>query len=435
MQSARLLPLLTALALPAFAAAAAPAKPNLIFILADDYGIGEVGCYGADHYRTPHLDQLAREGTRFTHAYTVPLCGPSRALILTGRYGFRTGATNQDATGEFKPSAETMMPKVLKPAGYVSSMVGKWGQLPLGPAEFGFDDHLRFQGSGAYWNTQEKARNYVVNGERRPLRDREYLPDVMHRHVVDFITRHRDRPFYLYYSLSHVHGEILPTPDSAPDTKDPYPDNVAYMDKLVGRLMAELDRLRLRERTVVVFFGDNGTANGKASRATIGGRPLSGAKGSMLEGGALVPLIVRWPGVTPAGRVCADLTDASDFLPTFAELAGAPLPAKVVLDGRSLAPQFRGEAGQPRPWVFNQLAKQWWVRNAGWKLNQAGELFDMSEAPFAEKLVPADTVNPAALAARRTLQAALDQLNPAGGIEDKGDPTGRHAKRAERKKN
>jgi arylsulfatase A len=424
---------LLGLAAAGFAASPAPQKPNLIFILADDYGTGEVGCYGADNYKTPHLDRLAASGQRYTHAYTVPLCGPSRALIMTGRYGFRTGATNQDATGEFTPQAETMMPQVLKPAGYVTSMVGKWGQLPLGPAEFGFDDYLKFQGSGAYWNTQDKAKTYTVNGEKRPLRDREYLPDLMHRHVVDFLTKHRDRPFYLYYSMSHVHGEILPTPDSAPDSKDHYTDNVVYMDKLVGKLLAELDRLKLREKTLVVFFGDNGTANGKADRATIGGRPLSGAKGSMLEGGGLVPMIVSWPGVTPAGKVVPDYVDASDFFPTFAELAGAKVPANKVLDGHSLAAQFRGEKGQPRPWVFNQLAKQWWVRSDGWKLNQAGELFDMSGAPFTETLVPADTTNPAALAARRTLQAALDQLNPAGGIEDKGDPSGRHAKNVEKK--
>lgn len=423
---------LLGLALPTLAATA-PQKPNLIFILADDYGIGEVGCYGADNYKTPNIDKLAREGTRYTHAYTVPLCGPSRALIMTGRYGFRTGATNQDATGEFKPSVETMIPKVLKPAGYITSMVGKWGQLPLGPAEFGFDDHLKFQGSGAYWNTQDKAKTYVVNGEKRPLRDREYLPDVMHQHVTDFITKHRDRPFYVYYSLSHVHGEILPTPDSAPDSKDHYTDNVVYMDKLVGQLMTELDRLKLREKTLVVFLGDNGSANGRADRATIGGRPLSGSKGSMLEGGGLVPMIVSWRGVTPAGRVCHDFTDASDFFPTFAELAGAKLPANTIIDGRSLAAQFRGERGQPREWVFNQLAKQWWVRSDGWKLNQSGELFDMSGAPFEEKLVPAETKSPAALAARQRLQAALDKLNPAGGIPDRGDPSGRHAKNVAKK--
>jgi arylsulfatase A len=423
--------------LPIPSAAAAPtaaAKPNLLFILADDYGIGEVGCYGADHYRTPNLDALARSGTRYTHAYTISLCGPSRAQILTGRYGFRTGGSNQDAVGEISPQRETLIPTVLKPAGYVSTMIGKWSQFSRQPSDFGFDEYLRYAGSGAYWNTQEKVRTYVVNGETRPLRDREYLPDLMHRHLVDFMTRHRDRPFYVHYSLSHVHGDILPTPDSAPDSQDHYADNVRYMDKLVGQLLAELDRLGLRERTLVVFCGDNGTGNGRAERATIGGRRLAGAKGSVLDGGGRVPLLVSWPGVVPAGRISADLVDSSDFLPTFAALAGAPLPANLVLDGRNQAAQFRGEAPGPRTWVFHQLARNWYVREAGWKLNQAGELFDMSDAPFVEQLVPAGSETPAALAARRRLAAALAELNPAGGIPDTGDESGRHAKNVEAKK-
>jgi arylsulfatase A len=205
------------------------------------------------------------------------------------------------------------------------------------------------------------------------------------------------------------------------------------MDKLVGKLMAELDRLKLREKTLVIFFGDNGTTGGRSDRATIGGRPLTGAKGSMLDGGGRVPMIVSWPGVTPAGKVSADLVDSSDFLPTFAALAGAKLPENTVIDGRSFAAQLRGEKGEPRPWVFHQLARNWYVREAGWKLNQAGELFDMSDAPFAEKLVAADTKDVAAVAARKRLHAALDQLNPAGGIPDTGDESGRHAKNVERK--
>jgi arylsulfatase A len=405
----------------------APAKPNIIFILADDYGIGEVGCYGADNYKTPNIDALARSGTRYTHGYTISLCGPSRAMILTGRYGFRTGGSNQDAVGQISPKKEKLIPSVLKPAGYVTTMIGKWSQFSQQPSDFGFDDYLRYAGSGAYWNTQEKVKTYVVNGETRPLRDKEYMPDLMHRHLIDFITKHRDRPFYAHYSLSHTHGDILPTPDSAPDSKDHYADNVVYMDKLVGKLMAELDRLKLRDKTLVIFFGDNGTANPRADRATIGGRPLAGAKGSMLDGGGRVPLIVSWPGVTPAGKVSADLVDSSDFLPTFAALAGAKLPANTVIDGRSFAAQVRGEKGEPRPWIFNQLARSWYVREADWKLNQAGELFDMSDAPFAEKLVAADTKNAAAVAARQRLQTALDQLNPAGGIPDTGDESGRHA--------
>ena len=195
-------------------------KPNIIFILADDLGIDGLGCYGADLFKTPNIDQLARSGTRFTNAYTAPLCGPSRSLILTGRYAFRTGATNQDATGEMSPAKETMMPKVLKPAGYVTASVGKWGQLPLGPTEFGFDENLTFKGSGSYWSSQPKAQQYMLNGKKKPLGEKEYLPDVMHNFIVDFMTRHRAQLFYLYYSMSHVHGEILPTPDSAPDSKD-----------------------------------------------------------------------------------------------------------------------------------------------------------------------------------------------------------------------
>jgi arylsulfatase A len=414
-------------------AALAADKPNIVFILADDLGIGNIGCYGAEQtVKTPNIDALARGGMRYTNAYTVPLCGPSRAAILSGRYAFRTGATNQDATGEMKPSVETFLPKILKPAGYATSMIGKWGQLPLGPAEFGFDEHLKFQGSGVYWNTQDKGKNYTVNGKSVPLRDKEYLPDVMHRHAVDFITRNRDKPFYLYYSMSHIHAEILPTPDSAPDSKDLYADNMAYMDKLVGQLVAELDRLKLREKTLIVFLGDNGTGGNFSDRATVNGRRLSGAKGDMLEGGALVPMIVNWPGKTPVAKICTDMVDSTDFFPTFAEFAGAKLPEKTIIDGRSMAAQFRGEKGQPRDWAFIQLARMWYVRSTGWKLNQAGELYDMSGAPWEEKLVPANSTNPAAVAARTRLAAALAQLNPAGGILDQGDGSGRHAKNAEK---
>ncbi len=410
-------------------------KPNILFILADDLGISGLSCYGSDKFQTPHLDRLAAGGTRYTNAYTAPLCGPSRALILTGRYAFRTGATNQDATGLMKATVETMTPKVLKQAGYTSTMIGKWGQLPLGPAEFGFDEHLRFAGSGAYWNTQDKAKSYTLNGQKTKLEDKEYLPDVMHGRLVDFLMRHRDKPFFAYYSMSHVHSEILPTPDSAPGVEDAYADNIRYMDKLVGKLVAELDRLKLRENTLIVFFGDNGTGNNYADVSTVRGKRLSGEKGSMLEGGANVPLIVNWPGHTPAGKVTAELVDSTDFHPTFAELAGAKLTSGTVIDGHSFVPQVHGKKGTPREWIFIQLARQWYVRDAKFKLNQAGELFDMSKAPFEEPVIPPGSRSAAAVAAQQRLQAALEGLNPAGGILDTGDGTGRHAGReANRKK-
>ncbi|MCX6327476.1 MAG: sulfatase-like hydrolase/transferase [Bacteroidia bacterium] len=408
-------------------------KPNIIFILADDLGIGDVGCYGADNYKTPNIDRLASQGIRFTNAYTAPLSGPSRATILTGRHLFRTGATNQDACGLLKPSVETMMPTYLKQAGYVTTAIGKWGQLSLEPSDWGFDDYLKFQGSGVYWNTQEKGKTYTVNGVMTELKDKEYLPDVMHKRLVEFMTQNKNKPFYAYYSLSHVHGEILPTPDSKADSKNLYNDNISYMDKLVGQLVSELERLKLSDNTILVFFGDNGTAAGKADAATIGGRRLIGQKGSMLEGGSLEPLIVYWPGVTPKGKVSNDLISATDFVPTFAEIAGAQLTKDKILDGQSFNAQLHDEKGNPRSSIFVQLANNWYVRSSEYKLNQSGELFDMSKAPFEEISVPAETKNPNAIAARKSLQTELDRLNPAGGFKDTGDGSGRHANKIKKK--
>ena len=408
-------------------------KPNIIFILADDLGYAEIGCYGSDKYKTPNIDKLASQGLRFTHGYSTPLCGPSRAALLTGRYAFRTGATNQDACSQVFTKAEKAIPYFLKPAGYVSTCIGKWGQLPDEPSDFSFDQYLRFFGSGVYWTEPGKKQNYQVDGTDLILKENEYMPDLMHKKMVEFLTKNKSNPFFAYYSLSHVHGEITRTPDSKPTTRDFYDDNIRYMDKLVGKLRTELDRLKLTDNTILIFFSDNGTAGGHADAATIGGRRLSGQKGSMLEGGSLEPLIVYWPGVTPKGKVCDDLISSTDFIPTFAEIAGTALPNDVILDGQSFNAQLHGEKGIPRTSLFVQLANNYWVRNSGWKLNQAGELFDMSKAPFEEIAVPADTKNTIALAARNSLQTELDRLNPAGGYIDKGDGTGRHANKGAKK--
>ncbi len=405
-------------------------KPNIILVLADDLGIGNLGCYGGP-FQTPHLDRLAQTGIRYTNAYTAPLCGPSRALIMTGRYAFRTGATNQDATGRMTPANETFLPAILKTAGYVSTSIGKWGQLPLGPADWGFDENLRFTGSGTYWNTQDKGKRYQVNGASKELLAKQYLPDVMHDSLMDFMTRHRSRPFFAYYSLSHIHGEILPTPDSKAGS-DHYTDNIAYMDKLMGKLTAGLDRLKLRDNTLVLFAGDNGTGGNYADRATVNGQKLSGEKGSMLEGGALVPMIANWPGTVPAGKVSQDLIDSTDFVPTFAELAGAKLPSGRVLDGQSFAQRLQAKSGPARDWIFIQLASKWYVRDAAFKLDQSGQLYDMGRAPFREPAVAPESAS--AKTSHQRLQAALTKLNPAGGIKDDGDGSGRHANRQSKQK-
>ena len=401
-------------------------KPNIIFILADDLGIGNVGCYGSDHYRTPNIDRLAAQGTRFTRSFTAALCGPSRAMILSGRYAFRNGSSNQDACRRM-PLEELQLGRVFKASGYATSAIGKWGQLPGEPDLVGFDDTLRFNGSGLYRNKKPgKTTVYRVNGEDRQLHDHEYMPDLMNDRALAFLRTNRSKPFFLYYSMVHVHADIQPTPDSLPDSKDLFGDNIRYMDKLVGKLVAELDALQLRDSTLIVFMGDNGTGKAQDARSTIGGRNLSGSKGSMLECGGLVPMIANWPGRVPAGKVSADLIDSTDLLPTFAELIGGKLPEKRILDGHSFARPLCGEPGPKRPWIYNQLASMWYVREAGWKLNEKGELFDMSGAPFIEKRVEASADSTASKAARQRLAAALAQLNPAGGIPDTGDGTGRH---------
>ncbi len=409
-------------------------KPNIIYILADDLGIGDVSCYGSDNNKTPIIDKLAQGGIRFTHGYTAPLCGPSRAMILTGRYPFRTGAVNQDMVEQIKPENEVLIPSVLKTAGYTSAMVGKWSQFGLTPKDFGFDDYITFQGSGDYWATEKKkSENYIENGVNKKLDTLTYMPDLMHQHVVDFITINKDKPFFLYYSMVHVHALIQRTPDSKPGS-DLYADNTAYMDKLVGKLLSTLDDLKLRENTLIVFMGDNGTASQYAERGSIGGKALSGKKGSMLECGSLVPTIANWPGVIEAGKVDDLLIDSSDILPTFADLAGAKLPTNKVIDGRSFLPQLMGKKGNPREWIFIELGNKWYVRNAKWKLNREGELFDMSNAPFQEKLVSNHAENKETSAAYSLLQTALKSLSPEKGILDNADGSGRHASNVKKKK-
>jgi len=361
------------------------------------------------------------------------LCGPSRALILTGRYGFRTGSVNQDMTANIKPSVENMMPAILKKVGYTSSMIGKWGQLPLGPAEFGFDDYLRYFGSGVYVAKNDKKEKYVVNGTETLLKKDEYMPDLMHDHMVDFLSKHKKDPFYLYYSLTHVHGEIIATPDTKPGTtdyKELYADNISYMDKLVGKLLHTLDSLKLRENTLIVFFGDNGTAGQAATIGRVNGQKLSGKKGTMQECGSLVPMIVNWPGVIKKPGVSSSLIDAADFVPTFAEIAGAPLPTTNILDGQSFAYQLKGSKGTSRDWIFTGLGNDWYVRSANWKLMKSGDLYDMRKAPFEEKLVVLDEKTSLE---KQKLQLILDKLNPAGGYLDNGDGSGRHANKTKKK--
>jgi arylsulfatase A-like enzyme len=390
-----------------------PRRPNILFILADDVGMDLVSCYGADLYRTPNIDSLARSGIRFQTCYATPLCGPSRCEALTGRYPFRTGGlTNQSWLGGRGPSPQTeiSIAALLKQSGYATGHAGKWRQLGQTPRDWGFDEYLTDSADvGYYWKN-----SYIVNGQLVHLGQQTYIPDVTEQFAADFFQRHRNEPFFFYFAPHLVHIPIERTPDSRPGaTRDQlYADNIAYVDKQVGQLTTALAALGLSGNTLVVFSGDNGSA-GKPG--TIGGRPLHGSKGTMTEGGSRVPLIANWPGVTPAATVNNGLVDFSDLYPTFAAVAGAQLPAGVTIDGQSFAGALRGGGGTARSWAFVQLANQWFVRDAAWKLNNRGELFDMTDAPFTERpILPGDN-DPAAFAARLRLGAILADLNPAAG--------------------
>jgi arylsulfatase A len=414
---------------------AAERKPNIILILSDDVGLGDIHFTGGP-FNTPNIDKLAASGTKFTYCYATPLCGPSRCELLTGRYPFRTGLNSNQSHTAVSPTSETMIPTVLKKAGYVTGSVGKWGQIQLGPGEWGFDEYLVFPGSGRYWRDQTTF--YTVNGKKIDLPEGKYLPDIMHKWAVDFIDRHKDKPFFLYYPMSHMHGPIVRTPDSknGEDKDQLYTDNVDYMDMLVGKLMKELDRQHLRDNTVVMFTGDNGTARFGVEKATVDGKSISGQKATMLEGGSRVPLCVSWPGHTPAGKTNNDLTDFSDFFATVAQLAGAKLPDGVKLDSHSFAPQIEGKKGSPREWVYVELNGKSYVRDKKYKLTARGDMFDLSQAPFKEIPVTPDAKDSEANAARKTLQAVLDDHKALPGkvLDTPKQKKAKQAKRAQRRK-
>ncbi len=408
---------------PNLADAAAPSKPNILHIYADDCGIDSFGCYGSDFGKslTPNIDALAAGGTKFERCYASPLCGPSRCLIMTGRYPFRTGGLTNQTSGNASFKNEPALARIVKQAGYKTGMAGKWRQMSDAPSDWGFDEYITDPTAGGwFWKT-----NYIKNGQQVTSEKEIYYPDVCSDFAVDFMRRHKDQPFCFYLSEHLIHGPILRTPDSKPDAPphELYRDNLKYLDKTVGKLVSALDDLGLREKTLILFSTDNGTATVGYQPAhdadklvgKIGGRPVNGHKGQLLEGGSRVPLIANWKGVISPGGKRQDLIDYTDLLPTFADLAGATLPKDVKFDGKSFAPQLRGEPGQPREWIYVQLGAGWYARNDGWKLNEKGELFSMKDSPFIEAPVPADSTDASAQAARKSLAAVLAELNPAGG--------------------
>lgn len=407
------------------AAQTAQKRPNLILILADDLGYECIGANGGTSYKTPVLDRLAATGVRFDRCYAQPLCTPTRLQLMTGLYNVR----NYVDFGETDPKAVTFG-NVLKQAGYATCIAGKWqlGRNPQQPKDYGFDEHCLWQHlrrPGRYKNA-----GLEVNGKAVDYTNGEYGPDVVNQFALDFIQRKKDQPFFLYYPMMLTHSPFEPTPDSpeypaytpksgaggARAAERHFGGMVSYMDKLVGRLTAKLDELKLRENTLVLFVGDNGT--GAGVRSMVGGKVVPGGKGKTTETGMHVPFIASWPGRIGIGKVCSDLVDTTDFLSTLCHAAGASVPAGVGTDGRSFLPQLEGKKGNPRVWTYCWYAPHGklvgeFAATKRYKLYRTGELFDIAQDPGEDRALPVEGRSLEAQDAARLLSGVLDRFNTA----------------------
>jgi arylsulfatase A len=400
----------------ASAAAAADRPPNILFILADDLGAGELGCYGNRKNATPNLDAMARDGVRFETCYATPLCSPSRVEVMTGRYGFRTGFTNfigRVTTRKERLSAdEITFADVLKQRGYATGLSGKWqlgliSQHPTMIHDSGFDDYFswawkegglpvdaKFDGSPRqrYWHPA-----IVENGKHVPTTPDQYGEDMYSDWIISFMRRHRNGPFLAYYPMCLVHEPWDPTPDlkhPGGKTEGGLQRNVEYMDHVVGKVLKSLDDLGLADNTIVFFCGDNGT--GRDGKATV------------TEKGVRVPMIVRGPGIRK-NLVSGELIDFSDVLPTMAEFAGATAPANI--DGRSFASVLQGKAGPKREWIFSYLAYERMLRDGRWLLEGNGKFYDCGDSRNGSGYRDVTgSSDPEAVAARKRFDSILERL-------------------------
>ncbi len=432
--------------------AAAPRPPNFIVILGDDLGTPPISAYGGTYYRTPHIDTLARDGIKFTAAYAAcPVCSPTRGALMTGQYPARTRITDfisgnpfpfqrlkQPDWQKFLPLSVSTLAEELAARGYATAHFGKWhlsrGYFPPqsideGPDKQGF---------------QEVLINHKPKSTDDPEKDAHGVEAITAR-ALDFLERHRTQPFFLYLPHNTIHSPIMAPralvakhrarPGS--DRRENNPVIAAMMEQFddsVGRLLAKLDALGLRENTVVIFNGDNGGLIGDAAQT-----PHRGGKAQLHEGGIRVPLLIRWPGVIGAGRVSDMPTSTVDFFPTLLELSGQPAAPTLAIDGISLVSHLRGGSAPARPAIFwhyphyhasGDGGPAGAVRAGDWKLveyyehtiaksGRAPELYDLRTDPGETKNLaasdPARVANLLSMLAahRAATNAQMPVLNPA----------------------
>ncbi|MBN2063622.1 MAG: sulfatase [Sedimentisphaerales bacterium] len=374
--------------------------PNVIFILADDLGWSELGCYGNTYNETPCLDRLAERGMRFTNAYAAaPVCSPFRASLMTGQYPARVGIYKWLDVRDFDknmPRQYTTLPEKLKQGGYSTGIIGKWHLScyaangdpdPITAQEQGFEEVIAgattYIGNGDYWHPYwimpALPKAGVVLDENYP--QDEYLVDRMNYEAVNFIERNKEKPFFLYLSHYAVHTTLDGKPDvvshfeakpgsgkgaQAPVNNPHLAAQLFSIDQGIGMIVDKLTELDLLDNTIIVFTGDNGGAGNVTDNGV-----LRGAKGSLYEGGVRIPMIVSWPERVQSGVQCDEPVISCDYYPTFAEIANVALPAGQRIDGVSIMPLLTGNAS-----AFNRDALYWYypynsqssIRSGNWKL-------------------------------------------------------------------
>jgi arylsulfatase A len=396
--------------------AAEAKRPNIVFILIDDLGWADVGCFGSKYYQTPNIDRLAGQGMRFTDAYAAcAVCSPTRASIMTGKYPARLHLTDWIA-GEgdspthallvpkwqkFLPLEEVTIAEALKPAGYICASIGKWhlGGPKYFPEHQGFDVNVAGSNLGhppSYFWPYEGPRNRVP-GLKAGGHEGEYLTDRLTDAAEHFLEQHKAGPFFLYFAHYAVHvplqakpavvAKYSAKPPPGAQTNAVYAAMVESVDDSVGRILRKLDALNIASNTVVVFMSDNGGLWPKATSNA----PLRAGKGYAYEGGVREPLIIRWPGTIQPGTQCRVPVSSIDFFPTLLEVAGARVPGPV--DGLSLVPLLRQSGSIQREALFWHYPHYWSgnlvrpfgaVRVGDWKLiefyeDMRVELYDLKD--------------------------------------------------------
>lgn len=359
--------------------------PNIIFILADDMGYGDLGMFNNGLSQTPVLDEFARTGICLSQHYSAaPICSPARAALLTGRYPQRTGAID---TRELRPLSNLALREItiadrLRSAGYATGLVGKWHNGSLGeayhPNARGFDEFVGFRGGGQdYWNWNLDRNGVLQSGNGR------YLTDVLTDEAIAFLRRHRSHPFFLMLAYNAPHDPwqapesdvrpFLETGRFTPEVSTIY-GMIRRMDAGIGQVLAELQALGLQENTLVVFTSDNGPElDGACARFNCG---YAGAKMYVYEGGIRVPCLLRWPAGLPGGGYSDDMTHFCDWVPTLLGVAGISVPAHPKLDGIDMLPALRGEKPGEGPrsrfWQFSRFQPLSFsnaaARHGDWKL-------------------------------------------------------------------